>query len=140
MTATASSTPFIERDLIRAAIDQAPDALILTDSTGAVRIWNQRAVEMFGFSMQEALDGGLNLIIPPDLRAAHWAGFRAAIAAGRTRSHGNAVVSRAMHKNGNKLYVELSFAVLRDGPGTTMGALAIARDVTQRHLAAKGRT
>ncbi len=118
-----------------AVIEQAPDAIIMTDNAGAVRIWNRRAVEIFGFSMKEAIEGGLDLIIPEDLEPAHDRGFRAAIAAGKTKSEGRAILTRAKHKNGSKLYIEMSFAIVTDAPGRVSGALAIARDVTQRRLA-----
>jgi PAS domain S-box-containing protein len=116
-------------------VEQAPDAIIVTDHAGAIRIWNTRAAEMFGYSMHEAIAGGLDLIIPEHLRAAHWRGFREATAAGKVRSHGRSVVSRAVHKDGSKLYVELSFAILADDLGGTLGAIAIARDITERHRA-----
>jgi len=119
---------------MRAVVEQAPDAMILTDPTGAVRIWNQRAVAIFGYSMREAVDGGLDLIIPAELRAAHGRGFGEAMAAGKCKTRGRAVLTRAMHKDGHKVYVELSFAVITEGSGRIIGALAIARDVTQRRL------
>jgi PAS domain S-box-containing protein len=124
-----------ELDLLRAVIEQAPDAIIMTDNSGAVRIWNRRATEIFGFSMREAIEGGLDLIIPEDLKPVHDRGFRAALAAGKTKSEGRATLTRAKHKNGSKLYVEMSFAIVADASGTVSGALAIARDVTQRRLA-----
>jgi PAS domain S-box-containing protein len=129
------TSPNSEFETIRAVVEQAPDAIIATNNTGDIRIWNNRAVEMFGFSAREALDGGLDLIIPEHLRPAHWRGFHEAVAAGKAKSKGHSVLSRAVHKSGKKLYVELSFAILVDKCGKTLGALAIARDVTERHLA-----
>jgi PAS domain S-box-containing protein len=129
----------VELDFIRSVLEQAPDAIIVTDNAGAIRVWNGRAVEMFGYSMQEAVAGSLDLIIPEHLRPAHWRGFHAAIAAGKAKSKGHAVVSRALHKNGNKLYVELSFAILTDALKKVLGAVAIARDVTEHHLASVAR-
>jgi PAS domain S-box-containing protein len=120
---------------MRAVVEQAPDAVIFTDSAGAVRIWNRRAVEMFGFSTDEAMRGGLDLIIPENLKPAHDRGFQQAVAAGKTRSAGRAILTRAKHKDGSKLYVEMSFAIITDASGGVSGALAIARDVTERRLA-----
>ncbi len=123
----------------QAAVEQAPDAVIATDTAGTVTIWNRRATEIFGFSMEEIVEGGLDRVIPADLRASHWRGFTSAMTAGNVKSKGRAVLTRAMHKNGHKLYVELSFAVLKDVPGNALGAIAIARDVTEKHLAAAAR-
>ncbi len=135
----AAAPPGLELELICCVVEQAPDAIIVTDNTGAIRIWNTRAVEMFGYSMEEAVAGSLDLIIPEHLRPAHWRGFHQAIAAGQAKSKGHAVVSRAMHKNGDRLYIELSFAILTDALEHTVGAVAIARDVTERHLASVAR-
>ena len=124
-----------ELELIRAVVEQAPDAIIVTDNAGAIRIWNDRAHAIFGFSKTEAVVGGLDLIIPENLRPAHWRGFQAAVAAGKARSEGRSTLTRAVHKVGHKLYVDLSFGIVTDRAGSPLGALAIARDVTQRHLA-----
>ena len=126
-------------ELNAAVLEQAPDAIIVTDASGAILIWNRRATEIFGFSMEEVANGGLDLIIPKNLRVAHWRGFRSAMDAGKVKSPGKAALTRATHKNGSKLYVELSFAVLSDTSNTATGSIAIARDVTASRLAAAGR-
>lgn len=108
------------------------DAVIYADRSGKIGRWNQACVTLFGFSAQEALGQGLDLIIPEHLRAAHWRGFEAAISSGSTRLHGRATLTRAVRKDGSKLYVEMSFALVRDGQGAVQGSVAVARDVTLR--------
>jgi signal transduction histidine kinase len=44
-----------------------------------------------------------------------------------------------MHKDGSRLYVDLSFSVLKNASGTIVGALAVARDCTARYLSDKSR-
>ena len=46
--------------------------------------------------------------------------------------------TRATHKDGRKLYVDLSFSVIRSDSDTVLGALAIGRDCTARFLAERG--
>lgn len=46
------------------------------------------------------------------------------------------LTTRSVHKDGSKLYVELSFGLVRDGSGMVDGSLAIGRDCTARHLKA----
>ena len=108
MTINLSPSPNCEFELIRAVVEQAPDAIIVTNNAGDIRIWNNRAAEIFGFSAREGLDGGLDLIIPEHLRPAHWRGFHEAVSAGKAKSKGHSVLSRAVHKSGKKLYVELN--------------------------------
>src|SRR5688572_12902346 len=127
--------PTSDLELFPAVVEQALDATIFADREGIVRIWNTRAEVVFGFSASEAIGGSLDVIIPQDLRAAHWRGFNQAIATGKTRSEGRAMLTRAAHKHGGSLYVELTFGIVKGGPQGVLGALATAKDVTQSHLA-----
>lgn len=113
-------------------IDDMADAMIYANRSGAIERWNRAAESLFGFTTAEALGSRLDLIIPEHLRAAHWRGFDAAMASGTTRLHGRATVTRAVDKSGHKLYVEMSFALVRDQQDTVCGTVAVARDVTAR--------
>jgi adenylylsulfate kinase len=114
-------------DLYRAVVEQGPDAVIFADREGIVRLWNPRAEQLFGYAAGEAVGRNLDLIIPQHLRAAHWQGYHRAIAAGRTRSDGKPMLTRATHKDGSKLYVDVAFAIVLDERREVLGALATAR-------------
>lgn len=113
-------------------LQQMADALIYADSSGTIRYWNKAAESMFGFTADEAIGRSLDLIIPEHLRAAHWNGFDAAINRGFTRLEGRPTVTRGLHKSGDRLYVEMSFALVADKGGRVHGSVAIARNVTER--------
>ena len=119
-------------DLYQAVVDQGLDATIFADRDGIIRIWNARAETLFGYTAPEAIGQSLNLIIPQHLREAHWQGYRRAITTGRTRSAGKPMRTRATHKNGGKLYVELAFGVVTAPEGQALGALATARPSEKR--------
>ena len=119
-------------------VEQTTDALIYADRDGVIRRWNPAAASLFGFDSAEALGQSLDLIIPERLRAAHWAGYRAAMASGGTRLAGRPSLTRAVRKDGGKLYVEMTFAVVKDDAGGVVGSVAIARDVTERVQRDKG--
>lgn len=110
------------------------DALIFIDTHGTIRAWNAAAAALFGFTADEALGHSVDLIIPPHLREAHWRGFDRAIAHGRARSS-EVRTTRGVHKEGRKLYVDMSFAIVTDGRGAALGSVAMARDATERYLA-----
>lgn len=131
--------PGSDLELLMAVVEQALDATIFADREGIIRIWNARAEMVFGFSAGEVVGGSLDVIIPEDLRAAHWRGFNRAIAARQTRSGGRAMATRAVHKHGSKLYVELAFGIVKDGPQGVMGALATVKDITQTYLASRAK-
>ena len=113
-------------------IEQTADAVIYADSSGAIARWNHAAATLFGYSVAEALGQNLDLIIPEHLRAAHWRGFEASMTSGRTRLHGRATLTRAISRTGQKLYVEMTFAMVKNHEGEVLGSVAIARDVTAR--------
>ncbi|AEC21054.1 PAS protein [Pusillimonas sp. T7-7] len=113
-------------------VEQVSDALIYIDRAGKVERWNQAACALFGYSATEMLGNSLDPIIPEHLRAAHWTGFNAAVDSGKTKLRGRPTLTRAVHKSGRKLYVEMTFALVKDGSGATMGSVAMARDATER--------
>ena len=119
-------------DLDSLIVDQMAEAVIHSNASGTIERWNRAACEMFGFSKEDALGQSLDLIIPEHLRAAHWRGFDAAIAAGKTRLNGRPTLTKGLHKSGQKLYVEMSFALVLDDKGKCVGSVAVARDATER--------
>ncbi len=52
---------------------------------------------------------------------------------GITRLGGRPTLTRGLHKSGRRLYVEMSFAVVRATSGLVAGSVAVARDATERH-------
>ena len=113
-------------------VEQAPDPLIFADLEGQIRVWNAAAVELFGHTKDEALGHSLDLIIPERFREQHWTGFDRALAAGETKYRGQVLTTRSAHKDGTTMYLELSFAILKNADGRVLGALAQARDATER--------
>lgn len=118
----------------QAIVEQAPDAIIFADCDGSIQVWNRGAEAVFGYSAVEVVGKSLDLIIPERFRRAHWEGFRRAIESGQTKYGSRVLTTRSVHKNGSKLYVDLSFALVKDGAGAVAGALTIGRDCTERYL------
>ena len=114
-------------------IDQVADAVIYASRLGVIIRWNRASTALFGYSAEDALGQSLDLIIPEHLRASHWRGFEAATTNGVTKLQGRPTLTRALHKNGRKLYVEMTFAIVKDDDeGEVLGSVAMARDVTDR--------
>ena len=128
----------IQTDVYRRIVEQTTDAIIFADREGLIRIWNQGAESVFGFPAKEVLGKDLDIIIPEELRKRHWEGYSEAIAEGRTRTGDGVMATRALHKDGSRLYVDMSFAVIVDESVHTEGALAIGRNITARYLARQG--
>jgi len=119
--------------LAESILEQIADAVIYVDGTGTIRRWNHAAAALFGHSAAEALGQNLDLIIPEHLRAAHWRGFEAVMTNGVMKLQGRPTLTRATHQTGRKLYVEMTFALVKGQAGdAARGAVAVARDVTER--------
>ncbi|MBS7348981.1 MAG: PAS domain S-box protein [Comamonas sp.] len=129
------STPFLPEHILR----DVADALIFIDTSGIIRAWNPAAEALFGFSAAEAMGQNVYLIIPEHLRAAHDRGFLRAMEKGRCSRPAEVRTTRSLHKDGRKLYVEMSFSVVTDGEGEVLGSAAMARDATERYLAERAK-
>jgi len=126
-------------DLFQAVVEQAPDAMIYADREGAIRIWNRAAEAVFGYAAAEVVGKSLDVIIPERFRPAHWAGFARAVESGATRLGNRVLTTRSVHKDGRRLYVDLSFGLVKDAGGAVVGVLAIGRDVTEQRSNAANR-
>ena len=105
-----------------------PEAIIFADRSGVIRYWSQGAETVFGHSAGEALGKSLDLIIPERFRPAHWQAFRRAIESGQTKYADRVLTTRSTRKDGSPLFVDLSFALVKDATGTVFGALASGHD------------
>ena len=114
-------------------LNQVADAVIYADRSGTIIRWNRASTALFGFAAEEALGQSIDLIIPQHLRAAHWSGFEAAMTRGVLKLQGRPTLTRAQHQSGRKLYIEMTFAIVKDRAETeVLGAVAMARDATER--------
>lgn len=128
--------PSSNNDIVAAAIlASMQEAVIYADLKGIIQIWNHGAEAVFGFSSDEAVGQSVDIIIPEKLRAAHWAGFNKAVEHGDILSAPGARMTRGLKKNGEQLYVEMSFAMVKGQSGDMIGSIAVARDATERFLA-----
>ena len=121
--------------LCRTIVEASSDAIIFADRGGLIRLWNRGAELVFGYSAAEAVGQSLDIIIPERLRRAHWNAFDQSVETGRTKHTDRVLTTRAVHKSGDKLYVDLSFGLARDASGIPQGAFAVGRDCTARYLA-----
>ena len=112
-----------------------PEAMIFSDVEGMIRAWNPAAEAVFGFAASEVLGQSLDIIIPENMRRAHWEGYNAAMERGEVVHSSPAQpsrITRAIHKSGEPLYVDMSFAVVKDASGKVLGSFAVARQATER--------
>lgn len=126
-----------QNEFYKSLIEQSPDAMIFADVSGRIQLWNSGAEAVFGFTSDEALGQSLDIIVPEELRAAHWSSFERAMKEGHTKYGRKVMTTRSIRKNGDRIYVNLSFSIILDNTSQSIGTLALARDFTARYLEEK---
>ena len=122
----------MDSDLAVRLLEESPDATIFADLDGVIRAWNPGAERIFGWSASDVIGQSLDIIIPESLRERHWAGYDRALAAGETKYRGQALPTKSMRHDGTQIYVERSFGIVHGRDGVVIGAMAQARDITER--------
>ncbi|MDR5795188.1 PAS domain-containing protein [Caballeronia sp. LZ008] len=122
-------TPTIDYEQLVNAIG---DAVIVSDASGAITLWNPAAQRMFGFTQSEALGQSLDLIIPERLRGRHWDGYHKTMATGETRYGHDLLKVPAVDKDGRAMSIAFTVALLHSPQGELTGIVAIIRDETAR--------
>jgi len=117
---------------LEALVRAAGDAIIVADPEGRIVLWNPAAEHIFGYAAAEALGQTLDLIIPERFRPRHWAGYREVVRTGRTRYGRQVLRVPAVRKDGQRISIAFTVALLVDAEGRVNGVAAIARDETAR--------
>ena len=117
---------------LAALVRAAGDAIVVADPEGLVRFWNPAAERIFGFTQAEVLGQSLDLIIPERFRARHWAGYREVMRTGVTRYGTDILRVPAGRKDGQRISIAFTVALLKDPAGRVTGIAAIMRDETTR--------
>ncbi len=118
--------------ICRQIVEKTPDAVVFADRAGIIRTWNSGAERMFGYSAQEAVGSSLDLIIPEKNRRVHWDGYRKVMETGITTYAEKLLAVPAIHRDGTRISIEFSIALLRTPDGEPVGSAAIMRDVTEK--------
>lgn len=121
-----------EEELYRQLVDGCNDAIIFSDREGLIRLWNTGAEQMLGFAAEEALGQSLDIFIPENQRARHWAGYFKVIETGVTRYAKELLAAPALRKDGTRVSTEFSMTIIRDADGKVAGTAAVMRDVTAK--------
>jgi PAS domain S-box-containing protein len=124
---SSSGIPF------QALLDAAPDAIVITDTSGRIVIVNVQAEQLFGYRRAELLGQPIELLLPEELHEVHTHHRRKYIAAPRTRPMGNGLDLAARRKDGSTFPVEISLSTLKVATGPLI--TSVIRDITDRKRA-----
>jgi PAS domain S-box-containing protein len=106
-------------------------ALIYARADGGIGFWNAGAEALFGYSQGEVLGKRVDLIVPPEYRARHWAGFERAIGSPWRGSPGWGPVE-GLHKDGQRVALEVFLTPIQEADEHAAGVLGFFRVPTRR--------
>ena len=113
----------------RSLVEVSPDAVILMDLEGRIRLCNRRAAALQGCeSGEELLDKNFFDLIAAEDRERGMANAMRTVQQGGVRD----VEYRMVRRDGSEFSAELSASVLRDVEGKPRAITAVFRDVTER--------
>ncbi len=115
--------------LYRTLIETSPDAVVVTDLSSRVLMFNQQALSLFGYEKAEDALGalGMDIIVPED-RDRALADAQTTIATGSLKEAQYIMLK----KDGSRFSAEVSTSLIRDAQGNPKAFLCVVRDVTRR--------
>jgi PAS domain S-box-containing protein len=119
-------------DPFPALLEAAPDAMIIVDEAGQIRLLTAQAEAMFGYRRQELTGQPIEVLLPERFRR-HPARRRQYAAEKRVRPMGAGLDLHGLRKDGSEFPVEISLSPLPSGPETLV--VAAIRDVSERRAA-----
>ncbi|MCE9573999.1 MAG: PAS domain S-box protein [Deltaproteobacteria bacterium] len=114
----------------RLVVEASPDAILLVDGAGAIRLVNRRAEELFGYDRDELIGRAVELLVPDRLSARHADQVSAYV---REPTAGPVIARRELygrHKDGREIPLEIGLNPMPTPDGLL--TLASIVDITER--------
>jgi two-component system, sensor histidine kinase len=120
-------------EFARSALDAAPDAMIIIDTSGQILFANRQLSVLFGYEHDAIVGRKVERLLPERFRGLH-VGHREAYAHSmRLRPMGANLDLYALRQDGTEFPVELSLSPIQDGEQVLIAAAI--RDITERNRA-----
>ncbi len=111
-------------------LEYAPDAIVLVDDRGVIRLVNAQTERLFGYYREELVGQPVEILVPHDTRASHVADRADYASDPRVRPMGVGLDLHGLRKDGTSFPVEISLSPVETRDGTYVAAAI--RDVTER--------
>ena len=120
--------------LCAALLEVAPDAIVVTNTSGQMILVNEQAERLFGIPRAELVGSTIETLLPARLREHHVQVRQQYGEAPRLRQMGSGLEVTAQHRDGREFPAEISLSPLVIDNETFV--IAIVRDISDRHEAA----
>jgi PAS domain S-box-containing protein len=130
MTENLRRTTF-SKDYVDSILGSMIDTLLVVGRDATINRLNNAACELLGYAENELLGSDVNLLLPPEENLFRGRGFRELFDKSTVVNHQTEFVAA----DGRRIPVLMSASVLRSKGGEILGAVVIARDITERRRA-----
>ncbi|MFF4565087.1 PAS domain S-box protein [Streptomyces sp. NPDC001435] len=132
-TGEAASGPRAAEERFRGLLEAAPDAMVIVDDTGTIKLVNAQTEVLFGYRREELLDRPVELLVPGRFHAHHTEHRNNYAHNQQVRPMGAGLDLYGLRKDGTEFPVEISLSPLETTDGLLVSAAV--RDVSERKAA-----
>ncbi|NJP50346.1 MEKHLA domain-containing protein [Streptomyces sp. SBST2-5] len=125
--------PGTAEERFRGLLEAAPDAMVIVDDTGTIKLVNAQTEALFGYRREELLGQSVELLVPHRLRGHHTRHRRSYAANRQVRPMGAGLDLYGLRRDGSEFPVEISLSPLETTDGLLVSAAV--RDVSDRKAA-----
>jgi PAS domain S-box-containing protein len=137
-------------EMFRALFETAPDAMIVVDRSGTIVLANPQAARLFGYTLDELSGAAIEMLMPPEVRAAHETHRNRYMDTPRVRPMGAGQELTGQRRDGATFPVEIALspiaaekgayfvASIRDISATLRQRQALARAHYDKYVAQAG--
>jgi PAS domain S-box-containing protein len=118
---------------LAAIVESSQDAIIAKTLDAKIVSWNRGAEEIYGYTADEAIGQPISILLPPG-RENELPAIMERIGRGEKVEH---YETKRWRKDGTVIDVSLAVSPIETPEGETVGASAVARDITERKQAAE---
>jgi PAS domain S-box-containing protein len=113
---------------LAAIVESSEDAIVALAFEGRIISWNPAAERVYGYSAEEAIGAGAELVVPPEFREE----LRAALSAVKRGERVDRFDTVRVTRDGRRLDVSMTISPLHGVGHGIVGASLIHRDITER--------